>query len=159
MKRNGQLEIVERVVEKLSELEKPMNFSQFSGKCDLHLDTMKRALEIIECSKNAPNFKIMKVGKVGIIYAIEEHEILEHIKERVLREFPKLNEEDIILIKMFNKNVTTPESAIEIENKKIAKELEESFKIERINGKYFLTDIGSKIARSLSRLNSEGRIL
>ncbi|MBL7170200.1 MAG: hypothetical protein ISS48_04225 [Candidatus Aenigmarchaeota archaeon] len=157
-RRNCQIEIVKKTVSGLQEIDAPMTISQISEMCNLHPETMKKTLEIIETSKNAPDFEIIKSGRIMIVNVKNRKEILEMIKTQNIRKFPRIDNEDIILIKMFNENAINPEEAIEIEDEKLTEKLRESFKIKKSGNKFFLTKIGFRIAKSLSKLHLEGKI-
>ncbi len=142
---------------------KPYSLSKLAQEANLNFRTVKKILHVLESSQSSFSGKHLDVSNLDNLTVIKMKEktgmtlFPEHIQNLIIKtsHYPAVSREEEILTHILLKNATNPDSAIDLREDHILKELVESEHVGKINDKYYLTEDGRYIAKGALKLYSE----
>ena len=142
---------------------KPYSISKLAKEANLNFRTVKKILHVLESSQSSFSGKHLDVSNMDNLTVVKMKEktgmtlFPEHIQNLIIKtsHYPTVSREEEILVHILLKNALNPDSAINILEDNILKELVEAEHVGKINGKYYLTEDGRYIAKGALKLYPE----
>lgn len=157
--KNDPLEIVSKLSKTLEIENKPLSIRQLAENSKLSSRTVRKYMHLIEAAKDSPDFKIIKSPKRVIIEPVGFLSLPERKRISYLRgHYPKVEDEGLLLVRLYNKDAVSPKKGIRIDKDKVLKELIKAEHVAESNGKIFLTDLGKRTAEGTLKIYPELRL-
>ena len=142
---------------------KPYSMSKLAKEANLNFRTVKKILHVLESSQSSFSGKYLDVTNLDNLTVVKMKEktgmtlFPEHIQNLIIKtsHYPTVSREEEILTHILLKNATNPDSAIDLLEDHILKELVEAEHVGKINDKYYLTEDGRYIAKGALKLYPE----
>ncbi|MFQ6119834.1 MAG: hypothetical protein ACE5KE_08105, partial [Methanosarcinales archaeon] len=124
-----------------------LSLHAISNETGLHSSTIKRYIELINLIKHKPPIEVIEtksdvIVRLGGMLSLSRQEQINIVRTH----YPKPDARTLFLVDLYNKGATSPEKALKSTKKNIVKELLKLDRIQEIDGKIFLTEIGKGIA-------------
>ena len=141
----------------------PYSMSKLAKEANLNFRTVKKILHVLESSQSSFSGKHLDVSNLDNLTVVKMKEktgmtlFPEHIQNLIIKtsHYPTVSREEEILTHILLKNATNPDSAIDLLEDNILKELVEAEHVGKINDKYYLTEDGRYIAKGALKLYPE----
>ena len=142
---------------------KPYSLSKLAKEANLNFRTVKKILRVLEFSQSSFSGKHLDVSNLDNLTVVKMKEktgmtlFPEHIQNLIIKtsHYPTVSREEEILTHILLKNAVNPDSAIDLREDHILKELVEAEHVGKINDKYYLTEDGRYIAKGALKLYPE----
>jgi len=141
----------------------PYSMSKLAKEANLNFRTVKKILHVLEFSQSSFSGKHLDVSNLDNLTVVKMKEktgmtlFPEHIQNLIIKtsHYPTVSREEEILTYILLKNAVNPDSAIDLLEDHILKELVEAEHVGKISGKYYLTEDGRYIAKGALKLYPE----
>ena len=141
----------------------PYSLSKLAQEANLNFRTVKKILHVLESSQSSFSRKHLDVSNLDNLTVVKMKEktgmtmFPEHIQNLIIKTsyYPTVSREEEILTYLFLKNAINPDFRIDLPEDHVLKELVEAEHVEKINGKYYLTEDGIYIAKGALKLYPE----
>ena len=148
------LEIIHRLSRTLEVENRPLLIQQLAKDSQLPSGTMKRHMRLMEAAKESPDFRIITssmkrvmVEPIGFL-SLPERERLPYLRIN----YPEIEEEGLLMLKLYGQGAVSSENGIKMIRTKSLDELVGAKQVKEVDGKFFLTELGEKVAEGTLKI-------
>ncbi|MEA3254617.1 MAG: hypothetical protein U9Q22_02160 [Candidatus Altiarchaeota archaeon] len=151
--KSNPLEIIHKLSRTLEVENKPLLIQQLTGDSQLPSRTLKRHMQLMEAAKESPDLRIITSSRRGMVeptgfLSLPERERLSYLRI----DYPELKEEGLLMLKLYGQGAVSRENGIKMIKTKSLDELLDAKQVKEVDGKFFLTELGEKVAEGTLKI-------
>jgi len=151
------LQAIEKIERTLAIAGRPMTISKIAKKSGLHYTTVKRYVNLLESVKKMPEISVVK-GEGATLVSLETARNMAELPEeeqiKVIKSyFPSLDSEGKFLVGLMDRNAIKQTVAVGLRKSPLVRKMLKLHRIaETADRKFYLTDLGCKIAKGAKKI-------
>lgn len=150
------LEVIHRLSKTLEAKNRPLSIQQLAKDSQLPSDTVRRYIRLMEAAKESPDFRVitspkrLMVEPIGFL-SLPEAERLSYLRTN----YSVVGEEGLMMLSLYRAGAVSSKSGIKMTRSKIVDGLIDAEQIEETKGKFFLTELGKRVAKGMLKIYPE----